>query len=151
MRKHTQVFRPGSGSWLFIGVILINFFFFFFYFYFWLYWISVALQAFSQFVAGRGLLSWCGARALGHVGFSSCASQALECGFSSCEQGQFLHGMWRLPRSGVKPVSPALAGRFFITEPPGKPPFNFSIIQPSFLLLLYIGPAPKALVLYQLL
>jgi len=22
---------------------------------------------------------------------------------------------------GIKPVSPALAGRFFITEPPGKP------------------------------
>ena len=26
-----------------------------------------------------------------------------------------------LPRSGIKPVSPALAGGFFITEPPGKP------------------------------
>ena len=125
---------------------------FFFFNYFWLYWISVALQAFSQFVAGRGLLSCCGVCALGHVGFSSCASQVLECGFSSYgEQGQFLHGMWSLPRSGVKPVSPAWAGRFFITEPPGKPPFNFSIIQPSFPLLLYIGPAPKALVLYQLL
>ena len=26
-----------------------------------------------------------------------------------------------LPDPGVKPVSPALAGRFFTTEPPGKP------------------------------
>ena len=25
------------------------------------------------------------------------------------------------PRSGIEPMSPALAGRFFITEPPGKP------------------------------
>ena len=25
------------------------------------------------------------------------------------------------PRPGVEPVSPALAGRFFATEPPGKP------------------------------
>ena len=25
-----------------------------------------------------------------------------------------------LPDPGIKPVSPALAGRFFITEPPGK-------------------------------
>ena len=28
---------------------------------------------------------------------------------------------WDLPRSGIKPVSPALAGTFFTTEPPGKP------------------------------
>ena len=27
-----------------------------------------------------------------------------------------------LPGPGIKPVSPALAGRFFTTEPPGKPP-----------------------------
>ena len=26
-----------------------------------------------------------------------------------------------LPRPGIKPVSPALAGEFFTTEPPGKP------------------------------
>ena len=26
-----------------------------------------------------------------------------------------------LPKPGIKPVSPALAGRFFTTEPPGKP------------------------------
>ena len=26
-----------------------------------------------------------------------------------------------LPNSGIKPVSPALAGGFFTTEPPGKP------------------------------
>ena len=29
-----------------------------------------------------------------------------------------------LPDSGIKPKSPALAGRFFTTEPPGKPPQN---------------------------
>ena len=27
-----------------------------------------------------------------------------------------------LPDLGIKPVSPALTGRFFTTEPPGKPP-----------------------------
>ena len=26
-----------------------------------------------------------------------------------------------LPNSGIEPVFPALAGRFFTTEPPGKP------------------------------
>ena len=29
--------------------------------------------------------------------------------------------MWDLPGSAIEPVSPALAGRFFTTEPPGKP------------------------------
>ena len=29
--------------------------------------------------------------------------------------------MWDLPRAGLEPVSPALAGRFSTTVPPGKP------------------------------
>jgi len=29
--------------------------------------------------------------------------------------------MWDLPGSGIEPMSPALAGRFFTTEPAGKP------------------------------
>ena len=29
--------------------------------------------------------------------------------------------MWDLPGPGIKPVSPVLTGRFFTTEPPGKP------------------------------
>ena len=33
---------------------------------------------------------------------------------------QLLHGMWNLPRSRIEPVSPALAGRFLSTVPPGK-------------------------------
>ena len=41
---------------------------------------------------------------------------------SSCgSQAQLLHGMWDLPRPGLEPVSPALAGRFSTTAPPGKP------------------------------
>ena len=30
-------------------------------------------------------------------------------------------GMWDLPRPGLEPVSPALAGRFSTTAPSGKP------------------------------
>ena len=41
---------------------------------------------------------------------------------SNCgSQAQLLRGMWDLPRSGLEPVSPALAGRFSTTPPPGKP------------------------------
>ena len=34
---------------------------------------------------------------------------------------QLLRGLWDLPRPGLEPVSPALAGRFSTTAPPGKP------------------------------
>ena len=41
---------------------------------------------------------------------------------SNCgSQAQLLHGMWDPPRPGLEPVSPALAGRFSTTAPPGKP------------------------------
>ena len=43
---------------------------------------------------------------------------------SSCgSRAQLLCGMWDLPRPGLEPVSPALAGRFSTTAPPGKPYF----------------------------
>ena len=37
---------------------------------------------------------------------------------------QLLCGTWDPPRPGIEPVSPALAGRFSTTAPPGKPPRN---------------------------
>ena len=41
---------------------------------------------------------------------------------SSCgSRAQLLRGMWDPPRPGLEPVSPALAGRFLTTAPPGKP------------------------------
>ena len=63
------------------------------------------------------LLLW--NRGSGCPGFSSCGSRAslLRC---TCD----------LPRPGTEPVSPALPGRFFATETPGKPDvsiFNWSL------------------------
>ena len=75
------------------------------------------------------LASRCRARAL-HVWasvvvareLSSCGSRALERRLSSCGAwAQLLRGMWDLPGPGLEPVSPALAGRFLTTVPPGKP------------------------------
>ena len=41
---------------------------------------------------------------------------------SSCgSRAQLLRGMWDLPRPGLEPVFPALAGRFSTTVQPGKP------------------------------
>lgn len=58
----------------------------------------------------------------GHWGFSSCARQGLEHRLSSWgARAQLFHGLWDHPGSGIEPVSPAFAGRFLTTEPPGKP------------------------------
>ena len=45
---------------------------------------------------------------------------------SSCgSRAYLLRGMWDIPRPGLEPVSPALAGRFSTTSPPGKPQSPF--------------------------
>ena len=41
---------------------------------------------------------------------------------SNCgSRARLLRSMWDLPRPGLEPMSPALAGRFSTTAPPGKP------------------------------
>ena len=53
---------------------------------------------------------------------------------SSCgSQAQLLRGMWDLPRPGLEPVSPALAGRLSTTAPPGKPQFHYSLSNIDFI------------------
>ena len=77
-----------------------------------------------------GGFSCCGAWALGTWasivvahGLSSCGSQALEHRLSSCGAWAYLLcGTWDLPGPGLEPVSPALAGGFSTTMPPGKSP-----------------------------
>ena len=51
---------------------------------------------------------------------------------SSCgSRAQLLRGMWDLPRPGLEPTSPALAGRFSTTVPPGKPDLVGFYLVPS--------------------
>ena len=97
--------------------------------YFWLCWVFVSVRGLPLVAASGGhsssrcaglslsrplLLQSTGSRRAGSVvvahGPSSCGSRA-----------QLLRGMWDLPRPGLEPVSPALAGRFSTTAPPGKP------------------------------
>ena len=53
---------------------------------------------------------------------------------SSCRPwALLLRSLWNLPGLGVKPVSPALAGRFLTAGPPGK---SSPSILPSFLFFL---------------
>ena len=67
------------------------------------------------FIAVRGPLTIAAPPVAGHRlqtrRLSSCGSRV-----------QLLHGMWDPPRSGLEPVSPALAGKPSTTVPPGKPP-----------------------------
>ena len=77
-----------------------------------------------------GGFSCCRAQALGQVGFSRHGSLALEHRLSSCgSRVRMLLGTWGLPRSGTEPVSPALAGELFTTEPPGKPLGGFLMLD----------------------
>ena len=102
--------------------------------YFWLSWVFVAVCGLFLVAASGGysllrytgfslrwllLLHIMGSR---RASFSSCGLQALELRLSSCgTRAQLLCGMWDLPGPGIEPVSPALAGRFLTTAPPGKP------------------------------
>ena len=110
----------------------------------WLLWVFIAAHGFSLVLSAEGLLSSWGVKASQHCGFSCCGAQALSSwasvvvssGLSSCglwalehrlnccgPWAQSLQGTWDPPRSGIEPVSPALAGRLLSTKPPGKPNF----------------------------
>ena len=62
---------------------------------------------------------------------------------SSCgSRTPLLRGMWDLPRPGLQPASPALAGRFSTTAPPGKPHSHFlslvtRVCSPDFVVNFY--------------
>ena len=66
------------------------------------------------FIAVRGPLTMAASIVAGH--------RLQMCRLSNCgSRAQLLRGMWELPRPGLEPVSPALAGRFSTAAPPGKP------------------------------
>ena len=78
----------------------------------WLHWVLLAARGLSLLAAesaARGASPW--------AGFSHCGARAPGLQRPWCEG---LAALWHLPRPGVKPVSPALAGRFPTTGPPGK-------------------------------
>ena len=59
---------------------------------------------------------------------------------SDCgSRAQLLRGMWDLPRPGLKPVSPALSGRFSTTAPPGKPPKFTRFLQFIIIFKIYLS------------
>ena len=83
----------------------------------------------SVWASHCGGFSFCRAWALGMWASVVVALRLNSCG----TQAQLLRGMWDLPGPGLKPVSPALAGGFLTTAPPGKsqqsPFFSFFIVH----------------------
>ena len=67
-------------------------------------------------------------------GLSSCGLWALEHRLSSCgTRAQLLCSMWDLPRPGIEPVSPALAGGFLTTVPPENSLFYYILMKSNYL------------------
>ena len=88
--------------------------------------LAVAIKGYSL-VAVHGLLvavaSLVGQHGFRVRGFHCAVYDSLR----SCGTPAYLlNGTWDLPRPGIEPMTPALAGRFFTTEAPGKPPFTFA-------------------------
>ena len=87
------------------------------------------------FIAVHGLLIAVASLVVEHglqaCGLSSCGSRALERRLGSCGTwAQLLRGMWDLPGLGLEPVSPALAGGFLTTAPPGKSLYQVLVTVP---------------------
>ena len=112
--------RKHSSFNILVGRIL-KFFFFLIYLFLAVLGLPFYVRAFSScgkrgplFIAVRGSLTIAASLVAEHRlqtrRFSNCGSRA-----------QLLCGMWDLPRPGLEPVSPALAGRLSTTVPPGKP------------------------------
>ena len=125
-----NVCRALFSVWHIVKSVTVSYYYFSFIFLFIIYLLFLFLavlglrfcaRAFSScgewgplFIAVRGPLTIAASLVAEHrlqtLRLSSCGSRA-----------QPLRGMWDLPRPGLEPVCPALAGRFSTTAPPGKP------------------------------
>ena len=103
---------------------------FYLFIYLWLCWVFVSVHGLSL-VAASGGHSSSRCAGLFTIVASLVAEHRLQTHrLSSCGlRAQLLRGMWDLPRPGPEPVSPALAGRFSTTAPPGKPEVYFLIFK----------------------
>ena len=100
----------------------------------WPCWVLAAACGLSLAAVSRGC-SPVAEHRLRACGLSRCGSQAPEHRLSSCRAGaELLCSVWALPGPGIELLSPALAGRFFTTEPPAsdtsKPDIIFFLTLP---------------------
>ena len=107
-----------------VRLVCSSFFYLFIYLfiYLWLCWVFVSVRGLSLVVASGGPL-FIAVHGPLTIAASLVAEHRLQMRrLSNCgSRAWLLRGMWDLPRPGLEPVSPALAGRFSTTAPPGKP------------------------------
>ena len=117
----------------FVFCFCVFFFFFFFktvlFIYFWRGLVFITSHGLSLGAAGRGcslvvvwrlLIWWLLTVAHGLLGMQAAVVAALRLGRCSTWD-LLLCGTWDLPRRGIEPMYPAMAGQFLTTGPPGKP------------------------------
>ena len=122
MGSRTGKRRPVKGRWDLFLIFNTSI-------YFWLPWVFAAPHGLSLGAASGGCSLVAGSRLpqpwssgsrvcwlqwLQHVD-SAVVAHGLSCP----------HGTWNLPRPGIEPVSPTLAGGFLTTRPPGKHKVGF--------------------------
>ena len=123
-----------SLTFLTNSLFFVFVFFFFFlttvlFIYFWRGLVFITSHGLSLGAAGRGcslvvvwrlLIWWLLTVAHGLLGMQAAVVAALRLGRCSTWD-LLLCGTWDLPRRGIEPMYPAMAGQFFTTGPPGKP------------------------------
>ena len=120
----------GFSSWwllflnlffIFFNTILVCLHSFYVCMYVWLCWVFVSVRGLSLVVASGGhSSSRCAGLSLLRPLVAEHRLQTRR--LSNCgSRAELLCGMWDLPGPGLEPASPALAGRFSTTAPPGKP------------------------------
>ena len=100
---------------------------FYLFIYFWLFWVFIAAQAVLQLQRVGTTLP------LQRMGFSLWCLLIVDLGLQSTDSVVMVlrlscsKGWWNLPGSGIKPMSPATADRFFTTQSSGKCLFNLFV------------------------
>ena len=98
------------------------------------FWVFVSVRGLSPVAASRGhSSSRCAGLSLSWPRVAEHGLQTCRLSSSCGSRSQLLRGMWDLPRPGLEPMSPALAGRLSTTVPPGKP------LSPFFLIGLFVS------------
>ena len=126
-----SLFSFCCSDWV-VSVVLFLSFYFILFIYLFLALLGLRCCASSSLVAMLGLLVAVASLVAGHRPWGVQASGAVAYGLHRCSSRVLEHRLsswwrtrrsylWDLPRSGIKPLSPALAGTFFSTGLPGSP------------------------------
>ena len=116
----------------FFGFFCLFVCFLIYFIYLWLCWVFISVRGLSSSYGKRGPL-FIVVRGPLTIAASLVAEHRLQTRrLSNCgSRAQLLRGMWDLPRPGLEPVIPALAGRLWTTAPPGKPQMRNSYSNSS--------------------